>query len=120
MDSVNASDITVYTAIFGDYDVLRDPEGYNPGCHYLCFSDSPQKSNVWETVKSQCLMTTSVLDARRRKILAHEFIDTKYSIWLDGNLQLLRDPVQVVTKYLVNHDIALFAHCERNCIYQTF
>jgi len=118
MDSINASDITVYTAIFGDYDVLRDPGMLNPGCRYLCFSDSPQKSEVWETVVQRRVMSTAVQDARLIKILSHRFVDTKYSIWLDGNLQLLIDPVKIVTKYLVNRDIALFAHCERDCIYQ--
>ena len=118
MDSINASDITIYTAIFGDYDILRDPQNYNKGCRYLCFTDNEQKSDVWETVVQQRLMPTAVLDARLRKILSHEFVDTKYSIWLDGNLQLLADPVEVVAKYLVNYDMALFAHCERDCVYQ--
>lgn len=118
MDSINAKDITVYTAIFGDYDILRNPQNYNPDCRYLCFTDNPQDSDVWETVMQQRLMTTPVLDARLRKIMIHTFIDTKYSIWLDGNLQLLENPVKVVTKYLVNHIMALFAHCERDCVYQ--
>lgn len=118
MDSIDAKDITVFTAIFGDYDILRDPQNHNPDCRYLCFSDSPQDLNIWETVLQRRFMSTAVLDARLRKILAHKFIDTEYSIWLDGNLQLLGDPVEIVEKYLVNHDIALFAHCERNCVYQ--
>jgi len=118
MDSIDASDITVYTAIFGGYDILRDPQNHNKGCRYLCFSDSPQKSNVWETVTQQRVMPTAVLDARFRKILSHKFVDTEYSIWLDGNLQLRADPIEVVAKYLVNRDMALFVHCERDCIYQ--
>ena len=119
MDSINASDITVYTAIFGNYDILRDPEGYNPGCRYACFTDSRQSSDIWQVVMQQRLMPTAVRDARLRKILGHALINTKYSIWLDGNLQLLeKDPVKVVTQYLAVYDIALFAHCERDCIYQ--
>ena len=118
MDSINASDITVYTAIFGNYDILRDPQNCNKNCRYLCFTDNEQKSEVWEMVVQQRVMPTAVQDARLIKILSHRFVDTKYSIWLDGNLQLLIDPVKIVTKYLVNRDIALFAHCERDCVYQ--
>lgn len=118
MDFINASDITVYTAIFGNYDILRDPQNCNKDCRYLCFTDNPQDSYAWETVIQQRLMTTPVLDARLRKILAHEFIDTKYSIWLDSNLRLSIDPVCLITDYLSSHDIALFEHCERDCIYQ--
>jgi len=118
MDSVSASDITVYTAIFGDYDILRDPENHNPGCRYACFTDSQQDSDIWQVVMQQRLMPTAVRDARMRKILGHALINTKYSIWLDGNLQLLIDPVKIVTQYLAVYDIALFAHCERDCVYQ--
>ncbi len=118
MDSVSASDITVYTAIFGDYDILRDPQNYNPDCRYACFTDSQQDSDIWQVVMQQRLMPTSVRDARLRKILGHALINTKYSIWLDGNLQLLIDPVKIVTQYLAVYDIALFAHCERDCVYQ--
>lgn len=118
MDSINASDIIVYTAIFGDYDILRDPQNHNPDCRYVCFTDSPQDSDVWEVITQRRFMSTPVLDARLRKILVHKVLNTRYSIWLDGNLQLLDDPVKIVSKYLVNHDIALFAHCERDCVYQ--
>jgi len=118
MDSIKASDITVYTAIFGDYDILRDPEEHNPGCRYACFTDSQKTSDIWQVVMQQRLTSTAVRDARLRKILGHALINTKYSIWLDGNLQLLIDPVKVVTQHLAVYDIAVFAHCERDCVYQ--
>ena len=38
----------VYTVITNDYDTLRDPRVVTPGWRYVCFSDQPIESDVWE------------------------------------------------------------------------
>ncbi len=41
--------LVVYTAIFGDYDKLRDPRERLPNVQYVCFTDNPRlKSSVWQ------------------------------------------------------------------------
>ena len=52
------------------------------------------------------------------KLLAHQwFPRARYSVWHDGNMSLKIRPDQAV-QYLGNHDVAMFAHPERACVYE--
>lgn len=61
------------------------------------------------------------IDPRRNsrvpKILAHKFVDTEYSVYLDGNCSLLKKPEILIERYLKDHDLAVFKHPKRDCIY---
>jgi len=46
-----------------------------------------------------------------------EFPSAEYTIYHDGNIQMLVDPLKLVNKYLGEHDIAVFAHPDRQCVY---
>ena len=56
--------------------------------------------------------------SRHPKMLPHlYFPDEEISIYIDGNISLLRDPVQVVEKWLGNKDLAVFRHPQRKSVY---
>ena len=92
--------ITVFTSIVGNKDNLIPQEGL------VVFQ------NAYDKFKSDRR------NSRIQKILAHKFIKTEYSIWIDGNLKLLSDPQSLVDKYLNGYDIAVFKHPIRNCLYK--
>lgn len=129
--------IVIYTAIFGNKDNLIDPLVVPQNCDFICFTDNNSlSSNVWKIKKVERLFKDPVREARRYKILVHKFLNEyEYSVWIDGNLLLRRDPQILINKYLQNCNLAVFNHnahkkkfkklfwvkdkddC-RNCIYQ--
>lgn len=112
---IRLTDIVVYTVILDGYDHLRKMEW--PG---VCLSDGSVKlvpkwsvNNNWSSRGNTRVMS------RKPKLLAHEFFpEAKYSIYLDGNIDLLVSPVTVVEKCLKECDIAVFRHPQRDCIYE--
>jgi hypothetical protein len=109
--------VVVYTAIYGDYDTLRD-QPRNTQVAYRCFGDRRQSTRLWQFVPQKRRQITAVLDARQCKILAHNFItDCQYSIWLDSNNRLWDDPIKICDKWLAQANMAVFRHPHRDCIY---
>jgi hypothetical protein len=68
-------DKVIYTAIFGPYEELKEPTVITPGWKYICFTDQPLKSNVWNVnqVKHGDLLS-SQRRARQYKILFQNYI----------------------------------------------
>ena len=59
-----------------------------------------------------------VLNAKIYKVLAHKYLDTEISIWLDGNIYLLVAPNQIVKEWLGDADMAVFEHNHHWTIYK--
>jgi hypothetical protein len=57
------------------------------------------------------------LNAKIYKILPHYFMDTDFSIWIDGNVRLNCKP-ELLIDMMEDKDIMVFRHPNRNCIYQ--
>ena len=111
---LNSADVLVYTAVFGGYDVVREP--LEPG-RYLLITDGRAPWG-WEEQKEAKPHQPRRL-ARYWKTIGMPTI-TPYTVWVDGNVQLTVEPRQLVQKWLVETkaDIALFKHPGHDCIYQ--
>jgi len=56
-------------------------------------------------------------NAKIYKILPHLFFpDVDYHIWVDSNVTLNVEPMELIEK--MDKDVAVFAHWERDCIYE--
>lgn len=105
--------VIAYTAVFGGYDTLK-PAGHR--C--VCLTDNPQGTEGWEFNKI-ILALKPVFANRFCKMFPWIFFpEAEYSVYFDGNLELLSSPEQIVERNLVNCDLALFPHPRRNCIYE--
>ena len=51
-----------------------------------------------------------VMNAKVYKILAHKYLDTDISIWLDGNIYLLVYLDKIIEEWLGDADMAVFEH----------
>ena len=104
--------MTLYTAIFGPYDTLKEPK-VTEGWNYVCFTDQPFKSEAWKIVK----MEGGLREARILKILPHLYLKDKFTIWLDGSFQVNCDLDQFVDKY---HEgsMTMSRHPWRDCVYE--
>jgi hypothetical protein len=115
--------IVIYTAIFGDYDNLRDPDYISKDYDYFCFTDNQKlQSNTW---KINLISKTEdpVRTAKYYKIHPHLlFQDYDYSLWIDANI-ILQKEIEPLIEALEASQKALmtFQHEEhsgkRNCIY---
>jgi len=112
------SSITVLTSITAKKDHLRDDQ-CTGGATFIAYVSEDHRSEVWEQRPAYDRFSSARRNSRVPKILSHQFCDTEYSIWLDGNIALRIDPVRLVEMWLGDdYDFAVFRHPERNCIYE--
>lgn len=108
--------ITVLTSICGGKDELIETQ-VKGDADWVAYMSKPTISDTWTIEKAYDKFVSPRRNSRVPKILAHQYVTTEYSIWLDGNLSLLIPPEELVKRYLGEHDIAVFKHPTRDCIY---
>lgn len=110
--------LVIYTAIFGNYDILKPPKIINPDVKYICFTDKIIECPPWEIVVVNPEFQDSRRENRKYKILSHKYFPGfEYSIYIDGNFIMMRDLSKYVKKWLDNNDIAVLKHPKRRCLY---
>ncbi|XP_062231907.1 probable hexosyltransferase MUCI70 [Phragmites australis] len=130
----------VASAIFGNYDIMQQPESINEfSKNTVCFFmfldeeteaaiknfttiDHTKRIGLWRVVVVHNLPYS---DARRNgkvpKLLLHRlFPNARYSIWIDGKLKLVRDPYQVLERFLwrKNVSFAISRHYKRFDVFE--
>ena len=107
----------VYTSIFGDYDILKDPVVYSDDIDYICFTDNEKfKSDVWD-IRIVGRYRDNIRSSRRFKVGPHVFLkEYEYSLWIDGSLEL--QVIPDIKKLLDGKTIAMAKHPIRKCIYK--
>ena len=111
----------VYTAIFGEFDKLREPTCVEDGVDYYCFTDSEEvKSEVFKVVRVSRLFDDPRLSARVVKILPELFLKNyDASMWVDGSTWIRGENVfKAIRDKMGDRLIAIHQHSQRNCIYQ--
>jgi hypothetical protein len=110
----------IYTGIFGDYDDLNDPSYISQNCDYVCFTDNPNiKSKIWKIVSLQMDELPPNLKNRYVKLLPHLFFQNyEYSVYIDGNIDIIADIEPLIEKYLCDSNMACPLHPQRSCIYE--
>lgn len=109
--------MTIFTGIFGFYDILKKPQVITPGWNYVCYTDQDFASEIWEVRKVALIDNNPVLTARYYKIMFHEHIDDEFSIWIDGSFTINTD----LDKFMAGNfksPMTVVKHPVRNCIYR--
>ncbi|XP_057540524.1 probable hexosyltransferase MUCI70 [Amaranthus tricolor] len=128
-------DVIVASAIFGNYDVIQEPVNISKSAKrnvpfYMFIDEETEKYMKNKSVISSSKMVgiwriivvrnVPYNDARRNgkvpKLLLHRlFPNVRYSIWIDGKLKLVRDPYQVLERFLwrENATFAISRHYKR-------
>jgi len=102
----------IYTVITNQYDKLREPWVVTPGWEYICFSDQPLQSKVWEIREIE---NTPGID-RYMKIKAHEYFDDPVVVWIDGNCRITSNLNSFISA--ISTVFSLQKHPYWNCIYK--
>ncbi|XP_008442599.2 probable hexosyltransferase MUCI70 [Cucumis melo] len=127
--------VVVASAIFGNFDVINQPSNIsdyakNTVCFFMFIDEETEASlkeaGILESSKKIGLWRIIVVhnlpykDARRTgkipKLLVHRmFPNARYSLWLDGKLELVVDPYQLLERFLwrKNATFAISRHYKR-------
>lgn len=111
----------VYTCISGQYDILKDPLFISKDVDYVCFTDQPFYSEVWQIkpIPTELDYLTPVKKQRCIKINPHKFLsEYDISVWVDGNVTPIGDMNGLISKLKWNQSsITIPRHPIRRCTY---
>ncbi|MEJ5177561.1 glycosyltransferase domain-containing protein [Erwinia sp. MYb416] len=113
----------VYTAIFGDYDDLLEPDYVDSSIDYICFTNNKSlKSSHWivKYVDNFNGVTDNARLNRIYKFMPHRFLsDYDESLYIDGNIKIAGKNLSNAFDFaLKNKMISIPPHAERECIYE--
>ena len=109
----------IYTAIFGAYDELIEPRFGDDIFDYVCFTDRDDlSSNIWKIIKVPQEDGGAATSNRMYKMLPHKFLpEYESSIYVDGNIEVVKNPIHLFNESLSAHSLAFPSHFSRNNIY---
>ena len=113
--------IAVYTAIFNNYDWLKDPYVPSPEIDYICYTDSEKvKSKYWKVMKVDLEGQSPSLMNRKIKLLYPytELSDYEYTLYVDGSVMMKGDVLKFLSRYMARTPILMnFKHPDNDCIF---
>ena len=95
--------IAVYTAIFNDYDWLKDPVIETSGIDFICYTDSNKMSSKkWKVIKLDLGDMSPSLMNRKIKLLYPytELSQYDYTLYVDGSILIKGDILKFLSKYI--------------------
>ncbi|MCI9456828.1 MAG: DUF616 domain-containing protein [Oscillospiraceae bacterium] len=116
--------VVVYTSIYGSYDLILEPLTVDSNCEYFIFTDQKVASNsVWKLADDSKMPKECDTPAKKNryvKMFPHKFFDCDYSIYLDGNLQIVGHPSLLVQREIETCLTGIEMHLapRENCIYE--
>jgi hypothetical protein len=116
------NETVIYTAIFNNYDTLKEPLAITKNCDYICFTDNIKlKSKIWKVIVVDVKDLSASLSNRRLKILGpyNELKDYKYSLYIDGTILIKSDLKEFLSRYQ-DFNLVNFRHPRRTCVYSEF
>jgi hypothetical protein len=80
---------------------------------------SVKESKQWTLKAVPDLFISPRRNSRMPKILAHQYADADYSLWIDGNITLKVPMQHLIDEWMLpdDWDMAIFKHHARDCIY---
>jgi len=110
--------IAVYTVLIGAFDTLKsvNPEFKKEADFYLITNQDIRTQDY--IINKVVVHRDNRRASRKYKFNPHIYLPGyKYTIYLDGSIELLESPLMLVNKYLKHHNIAVLKHPWRDCIY---
>ena len=115
--------VAVYTSVFGNYDSIREPMYQSDKCDYFAITDQEIPTNsIWKKLDCSHIPGFNSLDNYHKskycKLFPHVlFQNYDYSIWVDGNVQIVADLYPLIDKLDDNHVMGTFENPLHDCIY---
>lgn len=97
-----------------DYEELKEPRVITPGWEYVCFTDQPFRSKIWD-IRRITSNQSAVVSARNIKINYYTEFET--SIYIDGSFAINCD-LNVFWQKNYESPFTVFKHPIRDCVYE--
>lgn len=111
--------VCVYTSLYGGFDVLPPIINKLENVDYICFSDRDYPNSDWEVIVVPPEFKDDNLNAKRFKILPHEYLKNyDASIFVDANTHLYGNLEELIKVYLMGSDFVMFQHPCRDDLYK--
>ncbi|SVB72361.1 uncharacterized protein METZ01_LOCUS225215 [marine metagenome] len=110
----------VYTAIFGNIDVLKEVDNKDLSVSYRCFTDNRNlKSNTWKITYCEDLFAYPRLTAKVFKLFPNLiFPNSEESLWVDATFSITGNLTEFFDEYIKDKPIIFFRHPLRDCVYK--
>lgn len=112
--------IAVYTALYGEKDILRPPNGYSreEDISYFVFSDNELDVPPYQNILKPIIYEDVAKNARYFKIMGDTIL-SEYDIliWHDANIQLEHTEIKNLVTLTSQTFLTTFAHPNRNDFY---
>lgn len=113
--------LVVYTAIFNNYDWLKEPVVVPEDVDFICYTDSQKlTSRLWRIVYVDMKDKTPSLMNREIKLL-YPYTELKaydYSLYVDGSMMIKGDVGEFIRKYISSKPVLInFKHPNKDCLY---
>lgn len=112
--------IAVFGAVTDGYDDIKEPGVISDHADYFLFTDGevPEYSK-WIRRELEFVSHDPTRTARYIKTHPHLYFgDYDWAIWIDANLQLQCDPIELVASLPDGTQVATWHHPIRNCVYR--
>ncbi len=113
--------LVVYTAVFGNYDRILPPRERAPGVDYVCFADPDAVvPSGWSrgVLPAEAERLSPASRNRWAKMHPHVlFAQYAASVYVDGNIEVLRDLRPLADEALSGAALAMYDHPFRRCLY---
>lgn len=103
-----------YTAIFGNYEELKEPKEVTTGWRYICYTDQSLQSDVWEIKNKAADGMTPQMMARYYKLMG--WTEWDQSVWIDASFVINMD-LDLWWQLHFRKGFSAPWHPLRNCIY---
>ncbi len=113
------NEIAVYTAISQNYEPLKENQN-REGADFFAFIEDTAQTSDWTLLPITHLFSNPRRNARWHKMNSHLLLPNyKYTIWLDGSMEMHLKAQELIDKYLKGADIVAFRHPDvRDCLYE--
>lgn len=113
--------IAIYTVIMGKYDSVQEPLWVPNNCDFYIYTDQDiDENSIWKkrAIPDE-IEDYSDIEKNRYLKMHPEIIlnEYKYSIYVDGNVQIITDLTEYVNK-LNSTGMGFHKHNRRNCVYE--
>lgn len=112
----------IYTAIFNDYDWLKEPVGRFENIEFICYTDNKNlKSKIWNIRHVDLAGSTASLKNREIKLLYPytELKEYEYSMYVDGSMMIKGDVHAFFERYTKEKlPLMNFRHPNNDCIFE--
>ncbi|MGQ7328449.1 glycosyltransferase domain-containing protein [Streptococcus suis] len=115
--------VAVYTCIIGIREMIKNPVFISPNCDYYIITNKEVPLNsIWKKIDVNDLdIPCKEPNEINRYVKLHPhllFPDYEYSLYIDGNIQIVSDVIPMINQMSPDALIGLHLHDRRRCVFE--